>query len=50
MNPLILCPIANITATSVNAKVYRKAPAGLFLKQGFLTGLFGYFSLCYAPF
>jgi hypothetical protein len=41
-----LSPIANFTATSVNAKVYRKTPANSFLMWGFLRGLFGYFSKC----
>jgi hypothetical protein len=35
--------IANLTATSVNSKVYRKAPK-LLLKSGFTSGLFGHFS------
>jgi hypothetical protein len=41
-----LSPIANFTATSVNEKVYHKAPANSFLMRGFLRGLFGYFSEC----
>ena len=41
-------PEAIITAKPANPKVYRQSPAKRFLLRGFIRGLCGYFSICWA--